>query len=82
MAEVKKPEEIDWNERVELMIPRDMGNPQDGEVSIIVNGVIYQIQRGVAVQVPRFVKQVYLDSEAQKAVAYDRQVKAVKREQV
>ena len=82
MAEAKKLEAIDWNERVELMIPRDMANPQDGEVSIIVNGVIYQIQRGVTVEVPRFVKQVYLDSEAQKNMAYERQRKAVKREQV
>lgn len=79
MAETKKQETIDWDERVELMIPRDMSNPQDGDVSIIVNGVIYQIQRGETVQVPRFVRQAYLDSEAQKKVAYDRQAKAVKR---
>lgn len=81
MAETKKTEAINWDERVELMIPRDMSNPNDGEVSIIVNGKIFQIQRGVTVQVPRYVKQAYLDSEAQKAVAYERSKAAAKREQ-
>lgn len=85
MAEAKTKEvqskETNWDERVELMIPRDMSNPNDGEVSIIVNGKIFQIQRGVTVQVPRYVKQAYLDSEAQKAVAYERQQKAAEHKQ-
>ena len=69
-----------WNERVDLMIPRDPSNPKEGDVSIIVNGKIFQIKRGVTVQVPRYVYQAYMDSELQKTVAYDQQTQAPNRE--
>ena len=68
------------NERVDLMIPRDPSNPQEGDVSIIVNGTIFQIQRGVSVQVPRYVYQAYMDSEEQKAKAYDKAMKRVSKD--
>lgn len=69
-----------WDERVELMIPRDATNPQDGDVSIIVNGEIFQIQRGTMVRVPRYVYQAYMDAEAQKAVAYDKAMQHISRD--
>ena len=81
MAETKAAgKAVDWEERVDLMIPRDPSNPQDGEVSIIVNGRIFQIQRGVMVQVPRYVYQAYMDAEAQKAVAYERAMNRVSKD--
>ena len=68
------------DERVDLMIPRDASNPQEGDVSIIVNGTIFQIQRGVSVQVPRYVYQAYMDSEEQKTKAYDKAMKRVSKD--
>lgn len=62
---------IDWEEKVDLMIPRDPSNPKDTSVTIVHNGNNYQIMRGVPVKVPRKVAQVYWDSEAQKAKAYN-----------
>lgn len=62
-----------WTERVDLMIPRDPSNPKESDVSIIVNGKIFQIKRGDTVKVPRYVYQAYVDSELQKTVAYDQQ---------
>lgn len=60
-----------WNERVPLMIPRDLSNPKEQTKTIIINGYVYQIKRGVQVMVPRKVFQVYMDSEAQRAKAVD-----------
>ena len=71
-----KPKEIDWNERVPLLIPRDPTNPKEDDAVICVNGDITQIKRGVEVMVPRYVKQAYLDSVTQLTKAYDHQVKA------
>ena len=59
-------------ERVEMMVPRDMYNPHEESVSVSVNGEIFQIQRGVSVMVPRYVKMAWEDSERQYAVAYAR----------
>ena len=59
-------------ERVELIVPRDMYNPHDEHVSISVNGKIFQIQRGVSVMVPRYVRMAWENSEAQYALAYER----------
>lgn len=63
---------------VKLMIPRDPSNPQEGDVTITVNGTNFQIQRGAAVDVPRYVAEVYYNSEAQKEVAYAQQREAEK----
>lgn len=63
---------------VKLMIPRDPSNPQEGDVTITVNGTNFQIQRGVTVDVPQYVAEAYYNSEAQKEVAYARQREAGK----
>lgn len=70
----KATNEIDWNEKVPLLIPRDPTNPKETDYCICVNGKIFQIQRDVEVMVPRYVKQVYLDSVAQLRKAYDNQI--------
>ncbi len=75
-APVKAKNEIDWNEKVPLLIQRDPTNPKETDYCICVNGKIFQIQRGVEVMVPRYVKQVYLDSVAQLTKAYDGQIRA------
>lgn len=59
-----------YDEPVEMMIPRDVANPQDSDASITVNGKTWLFQRGQTVRVPRYVYLTYLDSESQKAKAY------------
>ena len=75
-APVEAKNEIDWNEKVPLLIQRDPTNPKETDYCICVNGKIFQIQRGVEVMVPRYVKQVYIDSVAQLTKAYDGQIRA------
>ena len=72
----KATDKIDWNEKVPLLIQRDPTNPKETDFCICHNGKIFQIQRGVEVMVPRYVKQVYLDSVAQLTKAYDTQISA------
>lgn len=72
----KKASEIDWEEKVPLVIPRDPANPKETDCCICHNGKIYQIMLGVEVMVPRCVKQSYLDSVAQLTKAFNNQVKA------
>ena len=61
---------------VKLMIPRDPSNPQESDVTITVNGKNFLIKRGVQVEVPQYVAEVYYNSEAQKEIAYARQRRA------
>ena len=72
----KKAKEIDWNEKVPLLIQRDPTNPKETDRCICVNGTIFQVQLGVEVMVPRYVKQAYLDSIEQLTKAYDNQITA------
>lgn len=60
-----------WDEKVKLMVPRDLSNPKIADAVIIHNGHTYQIKRGEEVLVPRKVYQAYMDSEAQKARGLD-----------
>ncbi len=41
---------------VSVKIPIDKQNPKDKEVIVQINGYIYQIERGVEVEVPKPVK--------------------------
>lgn len=59
-----------------LLIPRDPSNPQEADVTITVNGKNFQIRRGVQVEVPQYVAEVYYNSEAQKEIAYAQQREA------
>lgn len=70
-----------YNEKVELMIPRDAANPKEEDASITVNGKMWLIKRGEVVEVPRFVYLAYMDSEKQKAHAYQIQVEREDRSQ-
>lgn len=55
---------------VKLMIPRDASNPQESDVSITVNGNTFLIQRGVQVDVPQYVAEVYYNSQEQLCTAH------------
>lgn len=66
----------DLHTLVKLMIPRDPSNPQESDMTITVNGKNFQIKRGVQVEVPQYVAEVYYNSEAQKEIAYAKQRKA------
>lgn len=66
----------DLHAPVKLMIPRDPSNPQESDVTITVNGKNFLIKRGVQVEVPQYVAEVYYNSEAQKEIAYARQRRA------
>ena len=72
----EKAKEIDWNEKVPLLIRRDPTNLKETDFCICVNGTIFQVQRDIEVMVPRYVKQAYLDSVAQLTRAYDNQITA------
>lgn len=52
------------NEKVTIKLFRDNGKYKD-DLTVTVNGVTYQIQRGVTVEVPRFIADVIAQSERQ-----------------
>lgn len=52
------------NEKVTIKLFRDNGKYKD-DLTVTVNGVTYQIQRGVTVEVPRFVADIISQSERQ-----------------
>ena len=56
---------------VTVILPLD-SNTEDDEVFVSVNGYRYQIQRGVEVEVPRFVAEVLKNSDKQKLEARKR----------
>ena len=56
----------DLHAPVKLMIPRDPSNPQESDVTITVNGKNFLIKRGVQVEVPQYVAEVYYNSAGQK----------------
>lgn len=57
------------NELVEIRIPKDRDHIDD--VCVMVNGMAYLIQRGKRVKVPRFVAEVWWNSQDQEADAAD-----------
>lgn len=61
----KKKQAIDrMNELVPIKLFKDNQKYKD-DLTVTVNGVTYQIQRGVPVEVPRFVADVITQSERQ-----------------
>lgn len=52
------------NEKVSIKLFRDNGKYKD-DLTVTVNGVTYQIQRGKTVEVPRYVADVIAQSERQ-----------------
>ncbi len=52
------------NEKVTIKLFKDNGKYKD-DLVVGVNGVTYQIQRGIAVEVPRYVADVIYQSERQ-----------------
>lgn len=75
-AFMKKKKELDkvckeyYNEKVTLKIPRLRGNAEKYAV-IGWCDKLYRVERGVEVEVPRGVAEVWEASEAQKDKAYD-----------
>ena len=65
------------DDRVELLIPLSDANSQDKVVTIVCNGKIYRIKRGVRVRVPRSVYEIWCNSEAQKAALAEATDKAI-----
>lgn len=61
MAEKKTPAtapEAPAEERVTIKIPFDPTNPKAGDVTVGLNGKMYKIKRGVAVDVPPGVAEI------------------------
>ena len=67
-----------WNEQVPFYAFKD-GDKYKDDIVVGVNGKIWQIKRGVEVMIPRFVKQVIIQSmeqDAQTAELIERQENA------
>ncbi len=58
----------DFNEKVEITLPKIRGND---DVTVTLNGVNYQIQRGVSVKVPKSVALILERSEKQSREAQE-----------
>lgn len=52
------------NDKVEITLFKDTGKYSE-DVTVTINGVTYQIQRGVPVEVPRYVADIIRQSEKQ-----------------
>lgn len=63
MATTKKAADR-MNEKVTIKLFKDNRKYRE-DVSVSVNGVTYQIKRGIPVEVPRFVADVLAESEMQ-----------------
>ena len=64
----EKKETVKTEKRVKIKVPRTRAN--EGDLTVGVNGVMYRIQRGVEVEVPKVVAEVIEQSEAIKEMAY------------
>ena len=49
-------------EKVRIMVPGDPLNPKDNSVPVCINGYVYQVKRGVRVEVPEAVAQILEDA--------------------
>lgn len=73
-----KPEEVEYlQERIPFRAFKD-GNKYSEDISVQVNGKIWQIQRGIQVMIPRFVYLALEQSERQLAEAATREAQLVK----
>lgn len=61
--EIAMRKQLDAMPKKPLMIPVDELNPDDKLVAIGVNGVIYAVPRGVYVEVPNVVADIYMESQ-------------------
>lgn len=69
-APAKAAEDGDPNmEPTSIMIPMNPANPQDTEITVGLNGVLYKIQRGVPTEVPKAVVEIIENSQLQEAKA-------------
>ncbi len=55
-----------------IHIPEDPANPKDTSVPIGINGLFYQVQRGIDVQVPVPVAEIWRDSYMRTRIANDK----------
>lgn len=72
-----KPEEVEYlQERIPFRAFKD-GNKYSEDISVQVNGKIWQIQRGIQVMIPRFVYLALEQSERQLAEAATREAQLI-----
>lgn len=65
VADNTKKEQLDrMNEKVTIKLFKDNGKYKD-DLTVTVNGITYQIQRGKTVEVPRYIADVIAQSERQ-----------------
>lgn len=64
----EKKEPVKTVKTVKIKIPRTKKG--EGDVTVGVNGMMYRIQRGVEVEVPKVVADILAQSEAVKEKAY------------
>lgn len=65
VANNTKKEQLDrMNEKVTIKLFKDNGKYKD-DLTVTVNGITYQIQRGKTVEVPRYIADVIAQSERQ-----------------
>lgn len=65
-----RPDTGPAEETVKIKLMKDDQRYKD-DVHVVVNGRVYVIQRGVEVEVPKYVAEVIENSMAQQAAAYD-----------
>lgn len=69
-APAKVAEEGDPNmELTDLLVPMNLANPKDTDITVGLNGVLYKIKRGARVKVPKAVVEILENSQAQQAAA-------------
>ncbi|MFD1776654.1 hypothetical protein [Paenibacillus rhizophilus] len=61
-AERTAAEQLKAMPKVSIIIPDDPQNPGDKVVPIGFNGVVYTVPRGVQVEVPQAIAEIYQDS--------------------
>jgi len=61
-AEKSAAQQLQEMPKVKIIIPDDPQNPSDKVVPVGFNGVIYTIPRGVTVEVPQVIAEIWQDS--------------------
>lgn len=59
------------SELVKIKIPVDPANRHEGDVTVGLNGKMFKIKRGIAVEVPRGVAEILEHSEIQERTALE-----------
>lgn len=71
---------LDEMPKVKIIIPHDPQNPSDKVVPVGCNGVTYAIPRGVQVEVPQVIADIWNDSYSRTVAANNRIEESVDKE--